>query len=122
VLEPELAGSIADATDRQAFIKFFMEKQSLDFDHARAGGLWKAFVIGHIVRSFHDNDVVAFENMLQRERWLLGDHYVWLQNDLIGKASFKNDRSAFISALFALAAILHRQPPPQSEAMAYALT
>jgi hypothetical protein len=122
-LEPELGRSIADTTDQQSFLKFFMERQSLDFDHTKAGGLWQAFVIGHIVRSFHDDDVVAFLNMLQRERWLLGDDYVWLQNDLIGKASFKNGRSAFISALFHLdAAILHRQPPPQSEAIAYALT
>jgi hypothetical protein len=122
-LEPELGRSIADMTDRQSFIKFFIERQSLDFDHTKAGGLWQAFVIGHIVRSFHDNDVVTFVNMLQRERWLLGDDYVWLQNDLIGKASFKDDRSAFLRALFDLdAAILQRQPPPQSEAIAYALT
>ena len=122
-LQPELGRSIADVTDRQSFITFFMERQSLDFDHTKAGGLWRAFVIGHIVRSFHDNDVVTFVNMLQRESWLLGDDYVWLQNDLIGKASFNDDRRAFISSLFDLdAAIVRRQPPPQSEAIAYALT
>jgi hypothetical protein len=122
-LEPELGTRIAETTDRHAFIRFLMERQSLDFHHTKAGGLWQAFVIGHIVRSFHENDVVRFVTMLQRERWLLGGDYVWLQNDLIGKASFNDHRSAFIKALFDLdAAILHRQPPPQSEAIAYALT
>ena len=122
-LDPELGRRIDDTTDRQSFIKFFMERQSLDFDHTQAAGLWEAFVIGHAVRSFHNKDLVSFVNMLKREPWLLGDDYVWFQNDLVAKASFKNDRGAFISALFDLdAAILRRQPPPQSEAIAYALT
>jgi hypothetical protein len=122
-LDPALGRRIDETTDRESLIKFFMEKQSLDFDHAKAGGPWRAFVIGHVVRSFHDNDLVSFVNLLQREPWLLSEDYVWVQNDLIGKASFNDDRGAFISALFDRdAAILQRQPPPQSEAIAYALT
>jgi hypothetical protein len=122
-LDPALGRRIDETTDRESLIKFFMEKQSLDFDHAKAGGSWRAFVIGHVVRSFYDNDLVSFVNLLQREPWLLSEDYVWVQNDLIGKASFNDDRGAFISALFDRdAAILQRQPPPQSEAIAYALT
>jgi hypothetical protein len=122
-LDPELGRRIDDTTDRQSFMKSFKERQLLDFDHTQAAGLWKAFVIGHAVRSLHDNDLVSFVNMLKREPWLLGDDYVWFQNDLIAKASFNKDRGAFISALFDVdAAILRRQPPPESEAVAYALT
>ena len=122
-LDPELGRRIDETTDRLSVVKFFIERQSLDFDHTRAGGLWRAFVIGHIVRSLHDNDLASFVNMLKRERWLLGDDYVWFQKDLIGKATLNTDRVTPISALFDLdPAILHLQPPPQSEAIAYALT
>jgi hypothetical protein len=120
-LDPELGRRIDDTTDRQSFIKFFIE--GVDFDHTRAPGLWEAFVIGHAMRSFHAKDLVSFVNILKREPWLLRDDYVWFQNDLIGKASFNHDRGTFISALFDLdAAILRHQPPPQSEAIVYALT
>jgi ankyrin repeat protein len=122
-IDPELGRRIDRATDRLSFVRFFIERKSLDFDHGKAGGLWQAFVIGHLVRSVHDRDLVAFENLLQREPWLLGDEYIWLQNDLIGKATLDNERVPFISALFDRhPAILRRQPPPPSEAIAYALT
>jgi hypothetical protein len=75
------------------------------------------------VRAFHDNDLASFVHVLTREPWLLGEDSVWFQHDLIAKASFMHDRGAFIGALFDLdAAILRRQPPPPSEAIAYALT
>jgi hypothetical protein len=48
--DPELGRHIDDTTDRLAVVGFFIERQSLDFDHTRAGGLWRAFVIGHVVR------------------------------------------------------------------------
>jgi hypothetical protein len=121
-IDPELARRI-DATGRPAFVRFFIERQSLDFDHSKAGGLWQAFVIGHLVRSFHDRDLERFENLLRREAWLLGDDYIWLHHDLIVKATLTNERAAFISALFdRQAAILRQQPPPSSDAIAYALT
>jgi hypothetical protein len=124
-IDPELGRRIDAPTDGQSFVRFFIERQSLDFDHSKAGGLWQAFVIGRLVRSFHDRDLIAFENLLQGEPWLLGDEYIWLQNDLIGKATLISGRGSvpFISALFERhPAILRRQPPPQSEAIAYALT
>ena len=122
-LDPELGKRIDETTDRLAFVKFFIEKQSLDFDHTRAGGLWRAFVIGRVVRSLHDLDLASFVNMLQRERWLLGDDYIWFQHDLIGKATLDRQRVPLIRALFDRdPAILHRRPPPVSEAIASALT
>jgi hypothetical protein len=122
-VDPEIGKRIDGTTDRLSFVKFFTEKQSLDFDYSRAGGLWRAFVIGHVVRSLHDNDLASFVNMMQRERWLLGNDYVWFQNDLIGKATLNNGRVAFVSALVDLdPAILHLEPPPRSEAIAHALT
>jgi ankyrin repeat protein len=122
-LDPELGRRIGDTTSRDAFVAFFSDRESLDFDHARAGGLWRAFTIGHVVRAFHAEDLASFERMLEREPWLLGEDYVWFQNDLIGKAGFNHDRGAFIRALFERdAAILRQQPPPPSEAIAYAIT
>ncbi len=122
-IDLELGRRIDVTTDRRSFIRFFMERQSLDFDYRKAGGLWQVFVIGCFVRSFHERDMTEFENLLQREPWILDDDYVWLQNDLIGKATLSNDRVPLISALFEHhPAILRRRPPPQSEAIAYALT
>jgi hypothetical protein len=122
-IDSDLGRRIDSTMDRRSFVRLFIDRQSLDFDHSKAGGLWQAFVIGHLVRSVHDRDLVAFDNLLQREPWLLGDDYIWLQNDLIGKATLSNERVPFISALFdRQPAILRRQPPPPSEAIAYALT
>jgi hypothetical protein len=121
-IEPELGRRIDATTDGRSFVRFFVERHSLDFDHSKAGGLWQAFVIGRLVRSFHDRNVVEFENLLQREPWLLGDEYIWLQNDLIGKTTLSTDRVPFLSALVDRhPAILRRQPPPRSEAIAHAL-
>lgn len=124
-LDSELGRRIDATTDGRSFVRFFIEPQSLDFDRSKAGDLWQAFLIGRLVRSFHNRDLTAFENLLQREPWLLGDDYIWLQNDLIGKATLISGRDSvpFITALFDRdPAILRRRPPPQSEAIAYALT
>jgi hypothetical protein len=122
-IDPELGQRIDTTADRQSFVRFFIEPQSLDFDHSKAGGLWQVFVIGHLVRSLHHRDLVAFEDLLRREPWLLGDDCIWLQNDLIGKATLSSERVPFIRALFDHhPAILRQQPPPQSEAIAFALT
>jgi hypothetical protein len=122
-VDPELGKRLDDATDRRGFITFFIERQSLDFDHTKAGGLWHAFVVGHLVRSLHDLDLASFVSLLQREPWLLGADYLWLQDELIGKATLNRDRVVFIRALFDRdPAILHRQPQPPSDAIAHALT
>jgi ankyrin repeat protein len=122
-IDPELDRRIGAAMDRRSIVAFFIEPQSLDFDHSKAGGLWQAFVIGRLVRAFHARDLTAFADLLQREPWLLDDDYLWLQTDLIDKATLSADRAAFVSALFDRnPAILRRQPPPRSEAITYALT
>jgi hypothetical protein len=122
-IDPGLGRRIAATTDVRSFVSFFIERQSLDFDHRQAGDLWQMFVIGHVVRAFHDRDLVAFETLLARQPWLLGDAYVWLQHDLIGKATLSTECAPFIRALFDRhPAILRRQPPPPSDAIAYALT
>ena len=122
-VDPEIGRRTDDTSDRRSFVTFFMTRQSLDFDHTRAGGLWRAFVIGQAVRSLHDNDLASFVNLLERERWLLGDDYVWFQHDLIGKATLNQERVAFVRSLLDRdPAILRRQPPPPSDAIAQALT
>src|SRR5262245_38081155 len=103
-IDPELGRRIDATTDRRSFVRVFIEPKSLDFDHSKAGGLWPAFVIGRLVRSLHDRDLVAFDNLLQREPWLLDDDYIWLQNHLIGKATLSNGRAPVLLALF------HRHP------------
>jgi hypothetical protein len=121
-IDPELGRRIHASADERSFIRLFNEPKSLDFDHRKAGGLWQMFVIGHLVHAFHARDITAFEHLLQREPWLLADDYVWLQNDLIGKAALRNERAPLISTLFDRhPAILRRQPPPESEAIANAL-
>jgi hypothetical protein len=75
-----------------------------------------------VTRAIHDRDLTAFVTGLQRDPWLLGDACVEFQAGLIGTATL-NDRGAFIVALLDLdPAILRRQPPPTSQAIAFALT
>jgi hypothetical protein len=121
-VDPELGRRIDETTDRQSFVRLFIERPSLDFDPREAGGLWQISVIGRFVRSLHDRDLASFEDLLRRESWLLGDDCVWLQNDLIGQAALSNQSVPFVRVLFECdPAILRRQPPPQSEAIARAL-
>lgn len=121
-IDPDLGRQVDATTDRRSFVKFFIQRESLDFDQSKAGSLWQAFVIAHLTRALHDRDLVSFENLLQREPWLLGDDCIWLQNDLIGKATLNHERVPFIRALFDRhPAILRRQPPPPSDAIAYTL-
>jgi hypothetical protein len=104
---------------RLAFIKFFLEKGPA---HVTAVGPWKAFVMEQVKRAVLDGDLMAFVSGLQREPWLLGDACVGFQNDLIGTATL-NDRGEFIIALLDLEpALLQCQPPPQSQAIEFALT
>lgn len=120
-IEPELGRRIDAAMERRAFVRFFVERQSLDFDHGKAGGLWRAFAIAQLVRAFHDRDLAAFTTLLDREPWLLAGDTVWLQHDLIGTATLSGDTVPFMNALFdRQPAILRRQPPPASDAIANA--
>jgi hypothetical protein len=121
-LDPELGKRVDVSGGRPAFIRDFVEKGTVDFDHARAVGPWRAFLMGQVKRAIHDRDLTAFVRGLQREPWLLGEAFVWFQVALIGQATL-NDRGEFIVALIDLGpAVLRRQPPPPSQAIEFAFT
>jgi hypothetical protein len=120
-LDAEL-GKHVDGVGRLAFIRYLIEKGSVDFAHATALGPWKAFVMGQVQRALHEPDLSAFVRGLEREPWVLGEAFVWFQADIIGGATL-NDREDFIVALFGLdPAILRHQPPPPSQAIEFAFT
>jgi hypothetical protein len=121
-LDPGLGERVDGSVGRLAFVRRFTEPETLEPARATAVGPWKAFVIGQVMRSAHDGDLAAFVRELQREAWLLGEDFVWLQVDLIAGAAL-NDREAFIVALLDLdPALVRRQPPPPSQAIEFALT
>jgi len=118
-LDPELGKHIDESTDRFSFLKYFIERRSA---HASAAGPWQAFLMGQVTRAVHDGDLTAFVGGLQHEPWLLGEAYVWFQTGLIEAATL-NDRGECIVALLDLEpALLRRQPPPQSQAIEFAVT
>ena len=121
-LDPELGKQVDGSIGRVGFVKHFIQKGSLDLARATAVGPWKAFVIGQVMRAADDDDLTAFVRHLQRDPWLLGDDFVWLQERLIAGAAL-NDREERIVALLDLdPALLRRQPPPPSQAIEFALT
>jgi Ankyrin repeats (3 copies) len=121
-LDPELGKQVDGSGGRPAFIRDFVKKGTVDFDHARAVGPWRTFLMGQIKRAIHDRDLTAFLRGLQREPWLLGEAFVWFQVTLIGEATL-NDRGDFIVALLDLdPALLRCQPPPKSQAIEFAFT
>ena len=121
-LDPELGTRIDATMDRGSFVKFFIDRKSMDWANPTKTGPWKAFAMGRVTRAIHDDDLAAFLDVLQREAWLLEDEYVPFQNEVIEKATLI-DRGPFIAALFDLdPAILRRQPPPPSHALEIACT
>ncbi len=119
-LDPELRRHIDSTVDRRAFVTSFSEKKGRS--HAKARGLWIAFVMDQVSRAAHDGDVTTFVGWVTREPTLLGDDYVDFQDEIIG-AAILNDRGAIIAALFDLEpAILRRQPPPRSQAIEFVFT
>ena len=117
-LDPEIGKHIDGSTDRVAFIKAFGKS---DFGQVAKLGLWKVFVMEQVKRTLHDRDVTAFVGGLRREPWLLDEHSVSFQVEIIETASFNEDREQFIIALFDLdPAILRRRPPPPSNAIEWA--
>ena len=119
-LDPELGTHVDGSLGRQAFIKYFIETRAAA--HAKAVGPWKAFVMEQVSHAAHEGDVTTFVDVLRRESWLLGEAFVGFQDRLIG-AAILNDRGAIIAALLDLEpALLHRRPPPPSQAIEHALT
>src|SRR5439155_15606961 len=95
-LDPELAMDVEGNVGRMAFIKYFIDNRP---GHATEVGLGKAFVMEQVRRavcswSGHDSsvtspggesDLTAFVRLLQRELWLLGETFVALQAEIIGR-------------------------------------
>jgi hypothetical protein len=120
-LDPALGEHIDGGEGRAAFIRYLMAG-SLTFTHAAPTGPWQAFLMHQVVRAIHDDALQTFVNVLRRESWLLGDSSVGFQVGLIERATIR-DRAAFISALLDLdSALLRRRPPPESQAIGFALT
>ena len=121
-LDAELGKHIDESGGRLAFIKSLIENRSHHFAHATPGGPWQVFLIQQVKRAAHDGNLTAFVSALQREPWLLDEAYVEFQAGIIGQATLQ-DRGEFITALLDLdPALLRRQPPPQSQAIEFALT
>jgi hypothetical protein len=132
-IDPELGAKVDGGVGRAAFIAYFIEHRPAD---ARTVGLWQAYVMEQVRRAINSHsgsetsviapqgssDLAAFGGLFQREPWLLGDAFVDFQAEIIGRATLKN-RGEFIAALLDLdPAIRRRQPPPESQAIEFALT
>jgi hypothetical protein len=118
-LDPELGKRVDGSVDRLAFIKDFIENPSQFYAHTT--GLWQLFVMRQVMLAV-DGDPAAFVDTLQREPWLLGEAHVEFQEALIARATL-HDRGDVIVALLDLdAALVRRQPPPQSQAIEFAFT
>lgn len=118
-LERGLAARVDGARGRPAFIKCFFETPPEQLPQiakrAREVGLWKTFVMEQVSRAARGGDVATFAAVLERERWLLGDECIDLQNELMGCG-----RAEPLTALLDLEpAILRR--PPRSDNIEYAL-
>jgi hypothetical protein len=119
-LDPELGQHIDGAVGRHSFISAL---KKADFAKIAEFGLWKVYVMEEVQRALRDRDLTAFVSLLRRDSWLLGDAFVPFQEGLISTAAFNHGVDEFIVALLDLdPAILRRQPPPRSEAIAYAIT
>jgi hypothetical protein len=119
-LDPELGTHVDGSVGRLAFITSLNENRSRYF--AQATAPWHVFLKQQVTRAIHDRDLAAFVRWLRREPWLLGEAGVDFQAGLIGTATL-HGRGDFISALLELdPELLRRQPPPQSQAIEFALT
>ena len=130
-LDPDLGQHVDGSVGRHGFINYFIDKRPAQ---ATAVGLWRAFVTEQVRRAIHEHaghvanirqiaggDLTVFVGILQREQWLLGDAFVWFQNELIATATL-NDRGEFITALLDLDPAILRPPPPASQAIEFAFT
>jgi ankyrin repeat protein len=78
--------------------------------------------MSRVMCAIHDQDLAAFTEKLQRDPWMLGERCVGFQVGLIARASLRG-HGAFIEALLNLdPALLRMRPPPQSQAIEFALT
>jgi len=122
-LDPALGARIDATVGRASFVTQFIEKMEFRRDQPETLDPWTMFVLGQVRLALKDGNLAGFVAAFERDRWLLEDDFVWFQVEVIATASFNRDRGPFIRALLDLnPAVLRRQPPPPSEAIAYALT
>jgi hypothetical protein len=132
-LDSELGAHVDNDVGRKRFVEYFIENRPA---HASEFGLWKAFVMEHVNRAVYswsgsetsfkekrgNSDLEAFNDLLERESWLLDENFVQFQNKIIERAALQG-RAEFITVLLDMApAILRRQPPPPSQAIEFAFT
>lgn len=121
-LDPELGNQIDGWQGRAAFVSYVMDDNPLDLTKFEAAGLWRTFLMSRVMHAIQDDDLAAFEELLAREPWMLGETYVGFQVGMIDRATLR-DRGAFIVKLLELGpALLRRNPPPPSQAIEFALT
>ncbi len=126
-LDPELGREVDRRVGQLAFVKSFIDTPPENVreiaGQATTVGLWKVFVMKQVTEAVHARDLTAFVGELARESWLLGDDFVWFQDQVIGIATLSDGLEPFVSALLDVhPAILRRQPPPPSQHIEQALT
>jgi hypothetical protein len=121
-LDAELGRQVDGSGGLSPFIEYLVAERSLDFVHATPAGPWQAFLMEQALRAVEAGDQAAFVGGLQRAPWLLGEACVGFQVGLVERATLRG-RQGLIEALLDLEpALLRRQPPPRSLAIAFALT
>jgi hypothetical protein len=121
-LHPDLGRQVDGSVGRLAFVRYLIEKGSLDLERATAVGPWNTFILSQARNAAQDNDVGTFTGILQREPWLLGEPSVWFQNDIIVNAAMLDHQQIIVSLLDRNPAILRQDSPPRSIAMELAVT
>jgi hypothetical protein len=123
--DAELGRELARWTDRATFIARLAPPFVLpghDGVGAPAIAPWRAFAMGELIRAMGDNDLPAFARWLQSQSWVLDASCLNFQVMLLEHAAFNNFRDAFVIRLLDLdPALLHRRPPPRSQALVFAL-
>ncbi len=132
-LDPELGARVDASVGQPGFVKYFIDNGPR---HATQVGLWRAVVMEQVNRAVYSwsgserslkeprgqSDLLAFVRLLHDEPWLLGEDFVEFQTKIIERAAL-HGLDEFITALLDLRpAILHRQPPPKSQAIEFAFT
>ncbi len=118
-LDPELGSRIDERVGRAAFVQDFIDNGSRS---AITIGPWQAFVKGQIDRAVRDGDREAFVRGLERDPWLLAESAVDFQNEFIESAALNGNGGIITALLDREPSLLRRQPPPDSQAIEFAIT
>jgi Ankyrin repeats (3 copies) len=112
--DPGLGREIDGWRGREAFVDYLMEHY---LSLPETATPWRAVVVRRVVQAMDDDELPAFEKLLEEETWLLADAHIPFQVELIEQATWRN-RGSFIDRLLDLdPAVLHHRPPSPSGAM-----